>query len=169
MHPPPTPTPRQKTKVVLRLYCTALCAAKPILRFLVCVFRRRLLSGTCKGGPSTQYASTQGRPLRLAVQFRAPPRGGSEPQRLKEERNFRLGPHVAAALTLARPGPEDSVCLRLRWLRSPHFERKKDHAVERLHSYLVQYCYIQQMLPLYLGYMLSMVALFALFYRDSRT
>ena len=46
------------------------------------------------GGPS------QGRTLRLAVQFCTPPRGESEPQRL--EKGARSGsPHVAAALTLA--------------------------------------------------------------------
>ena len=31
------------------------------------------------------------------------------------------GPHVAIALTLARPGG-----LRLRWLGTPHFEKKRD-------------------------------------------
>ena len=48
-------------------------------------------------------APPRGQPLRLAVQFCTPPRGGSEPQRL--ERGARSGsPHVAAALALARPG-----------------------------------------------------------------
>ena len=53
------------------------------------------------GGPA------RGRPLQLAVQFCTPPRGGSEPQRL--EKSARSGsPHVAAALTLARPGVIDA-------------------------------------------------------------
>ena len=62
---------------------------------------------------------SRGQPLRLAVQFCAPPRGGSEPQRL--ERGARSGsPHVAAALTLARPGG-----LRLRWLGAPRSRERK--------------------------------------------
>ena len=57
--------------------------------------------------------------MRLAVQFCTPPRGGSEPQRL--ERSARSGsPHVAAALTLARPGG-----LRLRWLGAPRSRERK--------------------------------------------
>ena len=72
------------------------------------------------GGPS------RGRPLRLAVQFCTPPRGGSEPQRL--EKSARSGsPHVAAALTLARPGG-----LRLRWLGAPRSRERKTSCRLRL-------------------------------------
>ena len=69
---------------------------------------------------------SRGQPLRLAVQFCTPPRGGSEPQRL--EKSARSGsPHVAAALTLARPGG-----LRLRWLGAPRSRERKTSCRLRL-------------------------------------